>query len=172
MSSSVTTKFGCPSTARRAEVTRTLKVRSAMPRLMVIWLCTARGKSSSASVRQRRDLGHDLGDIGADGRLTLGVVERQFLGRPVEDGDDPVGVDAHDRGRHAGEHGLGELASLVVDPVGFEQPALLKVELGRHIVEDVAEPRQIAMRAVDLDAHVEIAGGNLVGRGDERSNRA
>ncbi len=78
--------------------------------------------------QQRRDLGHDLGDIGADGRLTLGVVERQFLGRPVEDSDDPVGIDAHDRGRHAGEHGLRELASLVVDPVGFEQPALLKIE--------------------------------------------
>ena len=66
MSSSVTTKFGWPSAARRAEVTRTLKVRSATPRLIVIWLCTARGKSSSASVKQRRDLGHDLGDIGAD----------------------------------------------------------------------------------------------------------
>ena len=51
----------------------------------------------------------------------------------------PFAVEADHAGADAGQHGLGEAAAFVDQPVGVDQLVALRVKLRGHAVEGVAQ---------------------------------
>ena len=86
------------------------------------------------SARQFR---HGFGIMPAFQFLRRGV--QQARGGAVDDGDVAVAVQADHAGADARQHGLGEAAAFIVQPVGGHQIGALGGELLGHAVEGVAQ---------------------------------
>ena len=77
--------------------------------------------------------GNDLGKILTDMLIEIGAEQQR--GRAVRQVDAALLIEADHTGRNARQHGLGETPALIELPVGFDQLALLALELMRHAVE-------------------------------------
>ena len=95
----------------------------------------------------------------------------ELLGRPVENGNASVEIDADDAGARTGEDGLGEPAPAIDHIVRAHQVIALGPQLLRHFVEGLPKLGKIALLAAHRHPHVEIAGGNLIGGADQTADR-
>jgi hypothetical protein len=82
----------------------------------------------------------------------------QFFGGAVQDADLAVAVDADDAGAGRGQHGFDKAAAAVDHLAGAHQIVALRPQFLRHLVEGLAEMREIALRALDRHLHMKIAG--------------
>src|ERR1700722_20852317 len=91
----------------------------------------------------------------------------ELFGRPVEDAYAPRGVDADDAGAGRRQYRLDEPAAAVDQFAGVDEVVALGPQLLRHLVESLAELGEIALRLVHRYLHVQIAGRDDIGRGDQ-----
>ena len=95
----------------------------------------------------------------------------QRLGRRVDDGDHAARIEADHAGRDAGQDRLREAPAPVDEVARGGQAVVLAAQLGRHLVEGLAEMGEVALRPPNRHLDVEIAGRDLVGRVDQAADR-
>ena len=94
--------------------------------------------------------------------LRFGVTDELF-GGTIEDADAAGGIDADDARARRGQHRLDEPAAAVDKVAGADQLVALGAQLLCHLVEGLAELREIALRPVDRHLDVQIARRNDIG---------
>src|SRR5258706_12426011 len=80
--------------------------------------------------------------------LRFGVTDELLRGT-IEDADAARGIDANDAGACRRQHRLDEAAAAVDKVAGVDQLVALGTQLLCHLVESLAELREIALRPVD-----------------------
>src|SRR5258705_12099705 len=95
--------------------------------------------------------------------LRFGVAD-ELLGGAIEDADATGSIDADDAGACRGQHRLDEPAAAVDKVAGADQLVALGAQLLCHLVECLAELREIALRPMDRHLYVQIASRNDIGR--------
>ena len=118
---------------------------------------------------QLGQLRHDFAERMAQ-RFGAGMSDQPF-GRTVEDADQPFRVDADDAGAGARQHGLGEAAAAVDDVARAHDIVALGAQLLRHLVEGLAQLREVALRAPDRHLHMQISGRHHLRRSDQAPDR-
>ena len=109
-------------------------------------------------------------DSGWSSASDFGVTD-QLFGGAVEDADAAGGIDADDAGAGRGQHGLDETAPAVDQFAGADQLVALAAQLLRHLVEGLAELREVAFRLQDRHLDVEVAGRDDIGRAHQAADR-
>ncbi len=94
-----------------------------------------------------------------------------MLGRSVQDTDLAVVIDAENARAGACEHRFAEPPAAVDQVASAHQVIALRAQIVRHPIEGLAELPEIALRPVDRDLDVQIAGRNHVGGADQAADR-
>ena len=103
-------------------------------------------------------------------RLGLGMTD-EFLGRTIQDADAARGVDADDAGARRRQYRLDKAAAAVDQVRSADQLVALGTQFGGHLVEGLAELREIALGFVDRHLDVQIAGRNDIGCAHQIADR-
>ena len=103
-------------------------------------------------------------------RLGLGIADK-FLGRTVQNADAAGSVDADDAGTGRRQHRLDESPAAVDQVRGVHQFITLGAQFGRHLVEGLAELREVTFRLVHRHLDMQIAGRNDIGGAHQIADR-
>ena len=137
--------------------------------MIVIWPWTSRCVPSRAVFIMSSSSGN-TSDERMVQRLRFGMTD-QFLGGPVENSDAAGRIDADDAGARRGQHRLDEAPAAVDQFAGIDQFVALGAQLLRHLVEGLAELREIALGVVDRHLDVQIAGRDDIGGAHQPPDR-
>src|ERR1700681_1629803 len=91
-------------------------------------------------------------------------VTDEFFGGAIENADTAGSIDADDTGARRRQYRLDEPAAAIDKIARAHQLVALGAQLLRHLVEGLAELRQIALRAEHRDLHMKVAGRDDIGR--------
>ena len=104
-------------------------------------------------------------------RLRFRVTD-QLFGGAVENGDGPCPVHADDAGAGGRQHRLDEAAAAVDQVAGVDEIVALRPQFLRHLVEGLAELREVALRAQHRHLDMKVAGGDQIRGSHQAADRS